>query len=122
MKTKEESIRYYILTHIDFDGYNEIERIDSYKELLQTLMHIFWEYGEERIKLGYSMRETFISFCGGLPSCFSIDFETHKQRELLKRWRVRISGYTDDDISDLFYGTIFETLIRWEGKAWKIKD
>lgn len=118
MKAKETLIRYYILTHIDFNGYG-IERIDSYKELLSTLMQMFRRYGIGREKLGYNWKEIFSYFCGGLPSCFNIDFETYKQRELLKEWRIPISGYRDDEIADLFYSTIYETLIRWEDVSWE---
>lgn len=118
MKVKEDSIRHYILTRIDLDGYG-IEQIESYKGLLSTLMRIFRRYGVDREKLGYKQKEIFSCFCGGLPSCFRVDFETYKQRELLKEWRIPISGYKDDEISDLFCNTIYETLIRWEDVSWK---
>lgn len=117
MKTKTELIKYYILTHIDFDGQN-IERIDSYKGLLSTLMKGFRRYGIEREKLGYKWNEIFCCFCGGLPSYFRVDFETYKQRELLKKWRVPVSGYREDEVAGLFYNTIYETLIRWEDVSW----
>lgn len=118
MKKTEILIRYYILTHIDFDWY-EIERINSHKELLSTLMRVFRRYGVGREKLWYKWNEIFGIFCGGLPSCFRIDFETHKQKELLKEWRVPIKGYMDDEIADLFYNTIYNVLIRWEDVSWE---
>lgn len=118
METKAESIRYYILTHIDFEG-QKIERIDSCKGLLSTLMKEFREYMKERRKLGWKPFEIFSAFCGGLPSYFRIDFETHKQGELLKKWQVPVSGYREDEIADLFYNTIYETLIKWEEVSWE---
>lgn len=118
MKTRIDLIQYYILTHIDFEG-QKIERIDSYKGLLSTLMKEFREYMKERQKLGWKPFEIFSTFCGGLPSYFRVDFETYKQRELLKKWRVPVSGYREDEIADLFYNTIYETLIRWEEVSWE---
>lgn len=119
MKIKTELIKVYILTHIDFDD-QKIERIDSYKGLLSTFMKEFREYMEERRKLGWKPFEIFSTFCGALPSYFRVDFETYKQRELLKKWQVPVSGYREDEIADLFYNIIYETLIRWEEVSWEM--
>lgn len=118
MKTKTILIKYYILTHIDFEKC-VISQIGSYRTLLGVLMCRFREYAKERKELGWSEREAFSTFCGALPSYFSVDFETYKQRELLKKWRVPVSGYREDEIADLFYNTIYKTLIRWEDVSWE---
>lgn len=116
--TAEDKIKLYVLTHIDMSEQSmQLQEVGTYKGLLRELMRKLRSYARERRSLGFSEKECFDSFVGGLPSYFTIDFETYRQKELLKEWGV--SCRNDDYVSGLFYNTLYEVIKKWEDEEWE---
>lgn len=83
--TAEDKIKLYVLTHIDMSEQSmQLQEVGTYKGLLRELMRKLRSYARERRSLGFSEKECFDSFVGGLPSYFTIDFETYRQKNCLK--------------------------------------
>lgn len=107
-----ELIRYYILTHIDMSEQSMYPQdIGTYEGLLNELMNRFESYAKERRSLGYTALECFATFAGGLPSYFRIDFETYKQKELLRKWGL------EETLN--FYYVIYCELRDWRVERWR---
>lgn len=119
MKTiAEDKIKLYVLTHINMSEQSmQLQEVGTYKGLLRELMRKFRSYAREKRSLGFSEKECFDSFAGGLLSFFTVDFETYRQKELLKEWGI--SYRNDDFISDLFYDTLYEVIKKWEDEEWE---
>lgn len=116
--TAEDKIKLYVLTHINMSEQSmQLQEVGTYKGLLRELMRKFRSYARERRSLGFSEKECFDSFAGGLPSFFTVDFETYRQKELLEEWMIYCSR--DENISKLFYGKLYEVIKKWEDKEWE---
>lgn len=116
--TAEDKIKLYVLTHIDMSEQSmQLQEVGTYKGLLRELMRKLRSYARERRSLGFSEKECFNSLAGGLPSFFTVDFETYRQKELLKEWGI--SRRNDDYVSDLFYNTLYEVIKKWEDEEWE---
>ncbi len=95
----------------------QLQETGTYKGLLRELMVKFRSYAKERRSLGFSEKECFESFAGGIPSYFTVNFETYRQKELLKEWGIACRN--DDCVSDCFYKTLYEVIKKWEDNEWE---
>lgn len=71
----------------------------------KALMDVFRTEKKEDIDW-FGERRAFMNWCGGIPSCFHIDFATYRQVELLKSFGERVSAYPDKQLYGLAYDVL----------------
>lgn len=79
--TQQQTIKDYILSAIDTDGYDTTAETEEQK--LQFLANTFKkEYSHQVSHYKNSIQKTFVNWLMGLPSSFNIEYKNHAILEL----------------------------------------
>ena len=77
-----DKVRKYIKDNLDLSEYGK-------KDTIENLVSIIREEKKEEVER-YGLEEAVKSWIQGVPTGLSVAFETYKQLELLKEWRIPV--------------------------------
>lgn len=103
MKVNSE-IQLYILSRINLEDYDIY--VSNIRGLVKEMYGVFMSNKYSEIELN-GEKYAFISWLAGLTYVLRVDFETNKQIELMKKWKIK---YNEDVPHETFYGIIYENV------------